>query len=229
MRIKAKLNRIIINLEIFVLQQKAIKIKKVLDGKGILIDMNALPDEANFKDSLSKKNIYYLSNQERLIYLEKIGDSWFYSRTTIANINELHAQVYPAWAVFIDNFFTSNFSNTKYLGIQQWQWISFLFIIGAAFLIYFLAKLIGLLIFRNVFKRFFKTLPDEKIIKKFPKNCRKVVQLFSRFKKESKRGLLTADLNVLTKDRLHHSLFKQLARGKSIETRCRSHRAQCGR
>ena len=124
-------------------QEIAIKIKKVLDGKGLYILMDQLPRNNNYLDSLSKRNIYYLSEKEKLIYLEKIGNNWYYSKTTIENIDKLYKGVFPFWAIYIDKLISYKFSNKKFLGIGLNQYIALVLLFIFSFFFYLIIKKIS--------------------------------------------------------------------------------------
>ena len=81
--------------------QKAIKIKKVLDGKGLYIDFNKIPKKPNYKDSIGYSSVSkYVLFPQRMpkISVEKIENNWYYSSETIASIDELYKDVFP-WYV----------------------------------------------------------------------------------------------------------------------------------
>ena len=76
----------------------AIKIKRILDGKGLKIDFNRIPADSSFKDTLGYDVVSkYILFPERmpLISVEKVGDNWYYSTETIQNIDALYAEVFP--------------------------------------------------------------------------------------------------------------------------------------
>ena len=76
-------------------EQKAIKLKQILDGKGLFVDINRLPQNPSYRDTVSKESIYIINAQEPLIYVERIEGKWYYSRTTLNSIEMLHNKVYP--------------------------------------------------------------------------------------------------------------------------------------
>lgn len=104
-------------------ERLAIQLKQVLDGKGLFVHLNLLPQEPDYRDSLTKRNFYtpfpkYLPE----VYLEKSGGKWHYSQQTAAAIPELHKAVYPFGTDLLVNILP-NGSKGKFLGLAAWQWI----------------------------------------------------------------------------------------------------------
>ena len=106
----------------------SIKLKQVLDGKGLFIDLNRLPLDSTYVDSLTGEQIYFISKVEPLIYVERIDGKWQYSRTTVDAIPELHRSVYPFGTQFVSYFHTP-FWQVKLLSIALWKWLG-IFLIG---------------------------------------------------------------------------------------------------
>ena len=80
--------------------QLAVQLKRVLDGKGFYVDINRLPQDPNYRDSLSNEDIYFIDKDEARIYVEKQDGKWYYSRTTIAQVPEMFDEVFPLGAGF---------------------------------------------------------------------------------------------------------------------------------
>lgn len=130
-------------------QEYAIKIKKVLDGKGLYIDMGLLPHNTNYVDSSVNKSVYFLSSSEKLIYLEKIDNSWYYSNTTVQNINELYKEVYPFWLVYIDKILSDKLSNSSFIGIRTWQYVALIILAVISLLLYYIVRGISSLVLKK--------------------------------------------------------------------------------
>ena len=107
----------------------AIKLKQILDGRGLYIYLNLLPQQNDFIDSLSQKAFYTPFPQKQPeIYLEKINDQWFYSKETIQLIPKLHKATYPFGTDLLLNYFPKS-GNQKFLGLAAWQYIAILFLL----------------------------------------------------------------------------------------------------
>lgn len=121
--------------------KSAIRLKQILDGKGLYVDMNALPDEPVLADSLPQRT-YTLFRSEPRIYLEKTRDGWYYSRATVEQIPKMHREVYPL-GTGLSRHFTGEKWNRTVLGIKAWQWLGFLGLLLVAGIVF---KLLSLLI-----------------------------------------------------------------------------------
>lgn len=123
---------------------KAIKIKKILDGKGLKVDFTKVPTNAKYSDTTA----YHIENQYVLfpirmpeITVKKYNDKWLYSKETIATIDNLYKQTFPWQTEWLQNSIPSIGKN-KLFGIEIWQYIG----------------LIGLLIFGILFFYIFKSI-----------------------------------------------------------------------
>ncbi|MDH3650879.1 MAG: hypothetical protein OEQ53_14430, partial [Saprospiraceae bacterium] len=74
----------------------AVKLKQVLDGRGLFVHMNLLPTEADYIDTITQK-FFFTPFPDDLpeIFLERDGTSWRYAQASAAVIAVLHKKVYP--------------------------------------------------------------------------------------------------------------------------------------
>lgn len=122
-------------------EKLAIKLKQILDGKGLKVDINRIPRNTNYIDTL---NIYGKKAQYALfpellpeVYVEKINKSWYYSRETIEKIETLYKSVYPPEAEYLKNLIP-NIGHKKILGIELWQYVGVILLLILATLGYFI-------------------------------------------------------------------------------------------
>jgi MscS family membrane protein len=115
----------------------AIWLKQVLDGKGLFVHLNQLPRESDYLDSLLQPHYTPFPKQLPDVYLEKIDGQWYYSRQTVAAIPALHKELYPLGTDFFVKLFPKS-TQRQFLGLQGWQWLALLLLLGAAFIIQFL-------------------------------------------------------------------------------------------
>lgn len=113
----------------------AIQLKQVLDGKGLKVLLNKLPQDPDYReDSTANRNVYTLFPHELPeVYLEKTGGSWYYSEETVQLIPELHKEVYPFGADLLLNLLPK-FGQRQVLGMALWQYIGLLAILLLAIL-----------------------------------------------------------------------------------------------
>ncbi|MGY5355558.1 mechanosensitive ion channel family protein [Wenyingzhuangia sp. IMCC45467] len=124
----------------------ALKIKQVLDGKGLKVDFKNVPLNANYKDTINSVEIknQYVLFPDRLpeIYLEKIDGKWYYSEETSDKIFALYHNVFPVGTDFIKSI-VPGFGHVEVLGIELWQYVGIiLFIIIGAFLAWIINKVV---------------------------------------------------------------------------------------
>ncbi len=114
-------------------QSYAIKLKRVLDGKGVFIEMSELPQEEDYLDSISNKSRYYIEKSLLPeLYLVKKESGWYYSKSTINNIDRWYQEVYPMGTDRLVDIFPHN--GRKYLGLYLWQVVGLFFLIFLGFL-----------------------------------------------------------------------------------------------
>ncbi len=133
-------------------EKKAIQLKQVLDGEGIYINMDRLSRAVDYVDSLSNKKRYYLDEAFPELYLEKIGQRWYYSRSTVNQIPQWHQEVYPFGTDKLLNLFPKS-GERKYFGLYTWQLIGILILVAISFIIYKLFTLLFEKIILNLLNR----------------------------------------------------------------------------
>lgn len=145
----------------------AIKLKQILDGRGLFVYMSQVPNTTDYRDSLSKKSIYFLFPEEAPeIFVERQGDLWLYSRETVAAIKRLHKKTYPLGTDMLLNLLTRNYTN-KFLGLFAWQYVGILILLLIAFIVFLLLRLIFKPILRKLSKiSFHIDLKDKKLLNK---------------------------------------------------------------
>lgn len=132
--------------------KKAIKIKKVLDGKGLYIDFNKIPKRANYKDSLgyvaTSKYVLFPDRMPQ-ISVEKKENSWYYSEETVANIDKIYKEVFPWYVDKLQNVIPVS-GHKKIAGIELWQFIAVILLLVLAFFIFLIFKKIAFSVLQRV-------------------------------------------------------------------------------
>lgn len=136
-------------------ERLAIQLKQILDGKGIYIDYEEVPQKAGYVDSLTGKHRYVLSETFPRIYVTRRKGLWYYSESTIDAIPELHRQVFPFGLNRLLNAIPESW-HTKVLGLEIGQWLGLLMILLVGFLTYRLFKGLGSYLINRVLHRFNK-------------------------------------------------------------------------
>ncbi len=146
------------------------KLKQILDGKGLFVELVDIPTDSNYVDSLTHKKVYKLfPNELPKIYVQKYGNRWLFSSETIKAIPILHKEIYPFGADLIVNL-VPKFGQYVFLGLQLWQWIGAILLIVIAFFTYKLITLIVRPIINKLLStNIHKIIPEKDIIFKIAK------------------------------------------------------------
>lgn len=122
-------------------EQLAIQIKQILDGKGLFVRMNMIPQDPEYKDSTAKASIYTLfPKEEPAIYLEKTDSLWYYSEETIKAVPDLHRSMYPLGADLISRRMPEVLRE-RIAGIMIWKFLGIGIMILAGWLLHLLLSL----------------------------------------------------------------------------------------
>jgi MscS family membrane protein len=150
--------------------EKAIKIKKVLDGKGLFVDVNKIPNNPNYNDTIGYSSFFkYVLFPERMpqIYVEKINGNWYYSSETVAGIDKLYKEIFPWYVERLQDFIPVS-GHKKFLGVELWQFIGLIILLVLALIVFFITKKISYYILQKLQLYFTKNTNFEvdKVIKK---------------------------------------------------------------
>ena len=161
----------ILGLEEKIAIEKVIKIKKIFDGKGLFIDVDKVPNDPNYNDTIGYSSSHkYVLFPLRMpqISVEKIGDNWYYSSETIANIDTLYQEIFPWYTESLQKIIPVS-GHKKFLGIELWQLIGLLLLFGLATIIFFMMKKIVFLFLQKIQHQITKrntNLEIKKVLKK---------------------------------------------------------------
>ena len=137
--------------------ETAIQLKQILDGNGLFVHLNLLPQQNEYIDSISQRAFYTPFPAELPeVYLEKITDKWYYSSETVKKVPALHKKVYPFGTDVIVNLLPG-FGQNKFLGLAVWQYLSIALILLLAWLFH---KIVTTLV-RPFVKRILRKFLDE--------------------------------------------------------------------
>ncbi|MGE5479477.1 MAG: mechanosensitive ion channel domain-containing protein [Chloroflexota bacterium] len=109
------------NIEPKTAQDLAVKLKKIMDGRGLFIKLESVPNLPDYIDSNTNENRYQPFAKYPEIYLEKVRGRWMYSSETVASINKLYEETFP---FELDTFakYVPEFGFYKIFGLSLWQW-----------------------------------------------------------------------------------------------------------
>lgn len=141
----------------------AIKIKRVLDGKGLQIDFNKIPTNPKFKDSIGYNIMSkYVLFPDRMpqVSVEKKGDNWYYSEETLNSLDDLYSEVYP-WYIEQIQDIVPGAGHKRVFGIEIWQYIAIILLVIASWILFAIAKRVAFTILKRVLFRFINSDNDE--------------------------------------------------------------------
>ena len=139
--------------------KKAIRIKQILDGKGLYVDFDVVPKDPKFKDSIGYSSYNkYTPFPERMpqISVEKIGESWYYSPETVKKTDELYLAVFP-WYVQKIQDIIPEFGHRKVLGVDYWQIFAAIIFLLLAIVVFYLSRKITFYLLNKIQQRITKT------------------------------------------------------------------------
>jgi len=146
--------------------KKVIKIKAVLDGKGLIVDFEQVTKNSNYLDTLSigdmaieKPLNRYAPFPFRLpeIYVEKTGNRWYFSDETIDKIDAIYSDTFPWEFTWLEKNFPQVFNKTLF-GILIWKPIGVVLIFIICLILYFILKPIIFFILKSIQKLFLRKL-----------------------------------------------------------------------
>lgn len=116
-------------------REAAIKLKHILDGEGLYIDMDEVPKDPNYLDSATNRNRYVLTAKHPDIYLVKRDGQWQYSKTTINYVNQIYKKVFPFGTHRLLDILPK-MGSAEYFGLHSYQVIGILIIVLLSFIVH---------------------------------------------------------------------------------------------
>jgi len=149
---------------------KAIKIKKVLDGKGLFVDFSKIPTDPNYNDTIGYVKQYrfvLFPEQMPKIYVEKKGDKWYYSSETVISIDQIYNEVYP-WYVQKIQQLVPKVGHNKIGSIEIWQVVLLFTLLFLALIIYGIFRGISFFVLQKLQYKITHSSSDEikRVLKK---------------------------------------------------------------
>jgi len=116
----------------------AIRLKRILDGQGVYLDLDEIPKDKNYLDSTAGGPVYILYENLPDVFLERNkAGKWYYSKKTVDAIPELFQRTYPFGSKW-DSYFTAPIWQGKFLKIHAYQWFALLLLVIVAVLVFYL-------------------------------------------------------------------------------------------
>lgn len=123
-------------------KELAIKLKQILDGKGLYVIMDDLPKETKFIDSVTQRTEFFLFPKALpQVFVQRIQDKWYYHSDIGPQIELLHKEVYPFGSDILVNLLP-HLSDQKWFGIFFWQWLGLILLLASALVVYVFSSFI---------------------------------------------------------------------------------------
>ena len=138
--------------------EAAIKIKRILDGKGLKVDFNLISDNVNYKDStafLTQHKFILFPERMPLVSVEKKGEFWYYSAETIENIDFIYAETFP-WYIEKIQEIIPGVGHKEILSVEIWQYFAFIILILLSIILFVIAKRLAFFFLRKILNKYTK-------------------------------------------------------------------------
>ncbi len=153
----------------------AIKIKKIYDSKGLFVYLNRVPENPDYRDSLSQRAVYTPFPQELPgLYLQRQAGLWQYSRESLRGLEDIYRAAFPYGThLLVDQLDVKH--GERFLGLYLWQYLGLILLIVMAGLLYLILDWIVKRVMRAILSKYFDLSTDAE------RYLRKSVHAFSLF------------------------------------------------
>jgi len=141
----------------------AIKLKKILDARGLYVIIDNIPDDRNYTDKTQKKNIFIPFKSVPEIFLRKIDNSWLYSIETVNNISDLYSETFPMEYIGLKKHIPESMKS-KFMGMAIWKYFGLIIYIILALIAY---KIVSWVIGYFLIRILKKALNNSPVIDKY--------------------------------------------------------------
>lgn len=131
------------------------KLKTLMDARGLVVDLSKVPDDNDYRDSITKKAEYVPFKQffPSLKMIKNKRGHWVFSRESSLMIPILYSEVLPSWVENILNQLPDYFRK-KYLGLELWQYSGILVMLFLIFVLHlFLSWVVDKILERSIWQK----------------------------------------------------------------------------
>ncbi|MCA1801003.1 MAG: mechanosensitive ion channel family protein [Rhodothermaceae bacterium] len=105
---------------------RASQLLKVLDARGLIIDLESIPGEREYTDTLSGMHTYILFQTLPEVFLVRQDTVWVFSKSTVDIIPDLYRSTFSIFVdVVVDNL--PGYMHRELGGLTLWQYIALFF------------------------------------------------------------------------------------------------------
>lgn len=134
-------------------KKSAIKLKRVLDGKGLYVYMDEIPKSSNYYDSASRKTKYILFDDYPDIFVRKADNgNWYFSDASVSATDKLYKETFRfGTGKLLD--LLPKLGTKKTFGLYTYQYIAIFILALVSTLIYRIFAFITERIFSRIVQR----------------------------------------------------------------------------
>lgn len=158
-------------------QELAIQLKQYMDGAGYFIDLDLVPSETDFTDSVSGQQLYRVIPEVPEVFVYKKGNRWVYSYATVKAIPGLHSELFP----FGTLDWLPKWSRGHFLGLHIWQWMGIILYLVLAVLLHKLLTMLVSTLLERFLKRFIQSDYTHEFFEKVARPISFVVLFYTVF------------------------------------------------
>ena len=114
--------------------EMAAKLKKVLDGRGLFVDLENVPDDPEYKDDLGQNAFDLFPDRLGNIPMVRQGHRWVFPPSTLDRIDDLYRQTYPLDLAAMMGA-APLWLRLQLVGVAVWQVLGMLLLFGASILL----------------------------------------------------------------------------------------------
>jgi len=159
-------------------QEIAIKLKTIMDAKGLKVDFSKVPTDSIYSDTtITKSGNQYLLFPRKMpeIYLEKIENNWYYSKETSTKVLEIYDLMYPWYSEKLQEIIPE-VGHRKLFNVELWQYFGLLILLIISIgLFYVLRKVVYFIL--NKIQHLIINISNDEIKSSLKKLTRPVVLL----------------------------------------------------
>ena len=100
----------------------AIKLKQVLDARGLYVPTQDLPSDPDYVDSVEVAVVVPMP-QFSEFRLEKKGDQWLIARSTVESIPRLHSATFSGLTGTVKQHLPPELRDARFMSLAGWQWV----------------------------------------------------------------------------------------------------------
>ncbi|HFS66822.1 MAG TPA: mechanosensitive ion channel family protein [Flavobacteriia bacterium] len=111
---------------------KAIKLKKIFEGRGLKPDFSKIPTNPNYTDTIvfNIRHKYVLFPVKLpKVYVEKYGDKWYYSKETVSLIDSIYKETFPWQIQWLQKWIPNKIGDKVFLGFSLWIYFGFILLV----------------------------------------------------------------------------------------------------